>query len=137
VSRGRDHDCARTDDGAVGRGVADCSLESGGGSFGGDSLSGFDESGRRSELERAGRVVDVPSDTSGGVAELRTAAEDDLLPRDSPGDDDQRSPSGVGTTAECRGPPAITGAGSHHLRVEPDRLQLLQRLHPTRRAGGE
>ena len=79
---------------------------------------GFDEGGRRSRRQSAGGVVDGSPDTSAGVAELRAAADDDLGLRDSTGYHDQRGPSGVGATPECRGPPAVTGAGGHHLRLE-------------------
>lgn len=54
--------------------------------FGGESLGSFDQDGRLIGLESSGRLVGVPFDTSGGVAELRAATEDDLRLRDSPGD---------------------------------------------------
>jgi len=84
--------------------LAHRSLESGGRSFGGDPLSRFDQDGHRSGVERSGRLVDVPPDTSCRVAELRTTTEQDIGPRDFSRDHDQRGPSGVGATAERRGP---------------------------------
>jgi hypothetical protein len=58
----------------------------------------------RSGVERSGRLVGVPSDTSCRVAELGTATEQDIGPRDSSCDHDQCGPSGVGATAERGGP---------------------------------
>jgi hypothetical protein len=101
----RSHDdCTRTHGGALVPCLAHCSLESGGSSFGGDPLGRFDQNGRRSGVERSGRLVDVPPDPSCRVAELRTATEQNIGPRDSSCDHDQRGPSGVGATAERSGP---------------------------------
>jgi hypothetical protein len=91
-----------------------CSLESGGRLFSGDAFRGINEDGRLNGSQRTGRVVDVPSDTSGGVAQLRAASEDHLWPRESTGDHDEGGPSGVGTAADCRTPSFITGPGAHH-----------------------
>jgi choline dehydrogenase-like flavoprotein len=56
-------------------------------------------------------VVDVRSDTSGGVCELRSATEDDFGLREGTGDHDQCGPSRVGATADRRSLSKITGTG--------------------------
>jgi hypothetical protein len=88
-----------------------CSIESRGRLFGGDSPSGFDLSRGLGRLQRPGRLIDVPSDISGGVTELRASTEQDLGPGEPAGDHDQCGPARVGTTADCRGPSTITRGG--------------------------